>query len=275
MCRRLLLGYTSIHLIFKAAVLRGFIIEPRQSSRGFVLETYLILESELVNRLVRQGNDAKEYAEFVMEMVTQILQQLNPPGKIVLRRIELKTREDDYAVFINENTVDAPKTLGNVANYATSNNEMQRADAVIYLVGRDMLHKRPDGSVFVSHGLAFTKGACTKHNVIIAADNGNKYTGPMSVAHEIGHLIGSSHDGSEFAPECPRDGGTIMVPQAVGEIRARFSNCSREAISTFLKTRGKCLFQESSPMPITTTTEATSGTVVPNIDDHARHQKKD
>ncbi|KAL1486620.1 hypothetical protein MTO96_046874 [Rhipicephalus appendiculatus] len=253
MCRRLLLGYTSIHLIFKAAVLRGFIIEPRQSSRGFVLETYLILESELVNRLVRQGNDAKEYAEFVMEM----------------------TREDDYAVFINENTVDAPKTLGNVANYATSNNEMQRADAVIYLVGRDMLHKRPDGSVFVSHGLAFTKGACTKHNVIIAADNGNKYTGPMSVAHEIGHLIGSSHDGSEFAPECPRDGGTIMVPQAVGEIRARFSNCSREAISTFLKTRGKCLFQESSPMPITTTTEATSGTVVPNIDDHARHQKKD
>ncbi|KAL1414202.1 hypothetical protein MTO96_007679 [Rhipicephalus appendiculatus] len=45
------------------------------------------------------------------------------------------TPEDDYAIFINENTVDAPKTLGNVANHAKSKNEMHSADAVIYLVG--------------------------------------------------------------------------------------------------------------------------------------------
>ncbi|XP_075726537.1 venom metalloproteinase antarease-like TpachMP_B isoform X2 [Rhipicephalus microplus] len=234
MYHRLLLGYTIMHLILKGAVLRGFITEPPPSSRPFVVETYLILESELVNRTERRGNNAKEYAAFVMEVVTQILQQLNPPGKMVLRTIEIKTPDDDYAVFTDGNIVDAPKTLRNVANHAKSNIEMQRADAVIYLVGRDMIHRRPDGSTFLSHGLAFTKGACTTHNVVIAADNGNKYTGAMSVAHEIGHLIGSSHDGSEFAPDCPRNAGTIMVPQAVGEIRARFSNCSREAISTFL-----------------------------------------
>ncbi|XP_049511630.1 venom metalloproteinase antarease-like TpachMP_B isoform X1 [Dermacentor silvarum] len=251
--------------------------EPRESSSGFVLETYLILERELVKRVIKEGINVEEYAALVMSLVSQILQQLQPPGSIVLTALETNIiGPDNYVVLMNDSRVDTPKTLENLRERARSSSEMQRADVTILLVGRDMAHMRPDGMVFESYGLTYTGAACTTYSVIVAADNRKKYTGAMSVAHEIGHLLGSSHDGAESLAACPPDAGTIMSPQAGGEIRPRFSECSRRAISAFLadRLRAKCLFEESAIMPTTTPTDVAVTTAVLTTADEEQHEKK-
>ncbi|XP_049512617.1 uncharacterized protein LOC119464889 isoform X2 [Dermacentor silvarum] len=210
-----------------------------------------------------------------MGVVSQILTQLDPPGSILLRAIEInKIGPVDYVAVMENNAVNAPGTLGNLEKYSRTKKEMQFADAVIILIGRPMEHKRPDGSTFVSYGLAYTRGACNRHNVIVARDDGTKHAGALSVAHEIGHFLGSTHDGAESTRECPANGGTIMSPRADGEIRPRYSECSRKAIKEYVTKRAKCLFEENYPMEITTETEVASTTEVPTTTENPEHQKR-
>ncbi|XP_070383589.1 venom metalloproteinase antarease TserMP_A-like [Dermacentor albipictus] len=239
-------------------------IEPRESASSFLIETYLILDDVLFQRVTRQGNDIQEYATFLMAVVNQILGQLEPPGRILLKAIEInKIGPVDYVAVKDNNIVDAPGTLGNLEKYSKTKKEMQNADAVIILIGRDMEHRRPDGSTFVSYGLAYTRGACNGHGAIVAADLGTKYTGALSVAHEVGHFLGSPHDGAETTKECPADGGTIMSKQAVGVIRPRYSECSKRAIKAYVTKRAKCLFEQSDPTEKETVTEVVTTTEVP------------
>ncbi|XP_075530686.1 venom metalloproteinase BumaMPs1-like [Dermacentor variabilis] len=183
-----------------------------------------------------------------MAVVNQILGQLDPPGRILLRAIEInKIGPVDYVAVMDNKIVDAPGTLENLEKYSKTKKQMQSADAVIILIGRDMEHRRPDGSTFVSYGLAYTRGACNGHGAIVAADLGTKYAGALSVAHEVGHFLGSPHDGAETAKDCPADGGTIMSKQAAGVIRPRYSECSKQAIKAYVTTRAKCLFEQTYP----------------------------
>ncbi|XP_049511628.1 venom metalloproteinase antarease-like TtrivMP_A [Dermacentor silvarum] len=232
-------------------------IEPRESSSSFVAETYLILESSLANRIRTGGNDLQAYASFFMAMVSLILQQLEPPGMILLTTIQINNvGQEEYVAFTNDNHVDSSKTLKNLVLHAAKNKDLQRADMIVCLIGREMVQVNPGGATHVSHGATFTGKACTPQNVVVVADNRKKNAGVISAAHEIGHLLGSPHDGSDTSKDCPADAGLIMSPRAEGTIRPRFSNCSKDAISYFVTTYARCLFQENDPMPTTSTPEA-------------------
>ncbi|XP_054918503.1 uncharacterized protein [Dermacentor andersoni] len=126
-----------------------------------------------------------------------------------------------------------------------------------------MERKRPDGSTIVSYGLAYTRGACSGHGVIVAIDLGTKYTGALSIAHEVGHFLGSPHDGAETTTECPADGGTIMNKRATDVKRPRYSDCSKQAIKAYLTNHATCLFEQSDLTENETVTEVVTTTEVP------------
>ncbi|XP_054917033.1 venom metalloproteinase antarease-like TserMP_B [Dermacentor andersoni] len=250
-------------------------IEPRESSSGFVIETLLIIESELAKYVQRTGNEIHAYASFFTGTVNMILQQLQPPGMILLTGIQTNSdAQAEYLVFTNDNVVDSTRTLKKLAIHVASTSELQQQDMILYLIGRDMIQVNSDGTRRVSFGAAFTGGVCTLRNAVLVTDNGNKFSGVISAAHEIGHLLGSPHDGSDTSTACSPNDGYLMSPKAQGEIRPRFSQCSMDAISNFVTGYAQCLFKENVPTATANTPEVATNTEVGATDQEKIFEKK-
>ncbi|XP_058796892.1 A disintegrin and metalloproteinase with thrombospondin motifs like [Phymastichus coffea] len=105
-------------------------------------------------------------------------------------------------------------------------------------------------------GYAFRNGACTVSPLAqvvkavgLIEDNGG-YIGIVPAAHEIGHLLGSHHDGSEVDdlenPKCPLSDGYIMAGQlTLTKNVFRWSSCSMKDFDIFFHhPRSNCLFDE-------------------------------
>lgn len=115
----------------------------------------------------------------------------------------------------------------------------------------------PDVSFMLSHkltmppttvGLAYVGGACGSPNSGIASRLGGELDSWVNlvVAHEIGHLLGASHDGTHN--NCPNT-GNIMAPfiSSSNPIDInQFSTCSKSYLNAFISTIGhECLIQQS------------------------------
>ena len=115
-------------------------------------------------------------------------------------------------------------------------------------------------------GLSFTAGACLPtttevpndpygppiehdqetYGAAIVHDQGS-FSGVQTAAHEIGHLLGSSHDGANNS--CSSEDGYMMMNHFSGS-RAKqlnvyeWSKCSSESIISFLHTdqAARCLY---------------------------------
>ncbi|XP_075529781.1 venom metalloproteinase antarease TserMP_A-like [Dermacentor variabilis] len=80
-------------------------------------------------------------------------------------------------------------------------------------------------------GMTTRGGVCTMEKVCIGEDEPTKYTGLITMAHEIGHLLGSDHDGCPGAEDCPAIYGHLMTGINKGmQNKSRLSNCSKEQI---------------------------------------------
>ncbi|XP_054925437.1 disintegrin metalloproteinase/disintegrin echistatin-like [Dermacentor andersoni] len=101
-------------------------------------------------------------------------------------------------------------------------------------------------------GITSRKAACTKKNVVLVADNDHHGSGLLAAVHELGHTLGSPHDGSETSTSCPAGGGYIMNPYLYKQKHV-YSKCSKAAMKTFLASSGaSCLFRRRCPEPAST-----------------------
>ncbi|XP_049511830.1 venom metalloproteinase antarease-like TpachMP_B isoform X2 [Dermacentor silvarum] len=242
--------------------------EGNQSSLSFVAEAYVIVDSELTKRVQRKGKTVQQYVTEFMASVSRVLQTLEPPGSIVVTTIQINNAgAEEHLVFTNGNYVDSQKTLAKLVIQATSNSKWQHVDMIIMLIGREMVQVGPNGHNLVSYGAAFTGTVCTPRNVMVVADNGKKFAGVMSAVHEIGHLLGSPHDGGPWSSECAPSVGYIMSPSAEGDIRLEFSDCSKRAIRSFVTNHATCLFVQNN-MPNATDADA----AISKVD--TKHQKE-
>ncbi|XP_043260356.1 venom metalloproteinase 3-like [Colletes gigas] len=102
-------------------------------------------------------------------------------------------------------------------------------------------------------GYSYVAGACNRNNetksseaVGVVEDNGG-FSGIIPVTHELGHLLGSHHDGGSRNPgNCSSSDGYIMSGVLkLSENEFKWSNCSLNALRRFIsEERAKCLYNE-------------------------------
>ncbi|RNA20468.1 A disintegrin and metallo ase with thrombospondin motifs [Brachionus plicatilis] len=89
-------------------------------------------------------------------------------------------------------------------------------------------------------GLAYLDGTCTSNRYSISEENGG-FSSIYTIAHELGHNLGSVHDGEKGAEACPLTDYFIMTPVLKFEKiqnMQRFSSCSIAQFKSLLISEG-------------------------------------
>ena len=132
-------------------------------------------------------------------------------------------------------------------------------DMVIGITGLDMARRMKSGSTtwnYATAGYSYIGGACTRNSLlkkissVALVEDSGAYSGVIVTAHEIGHLLGASHDG-DVAPrylggtggrDCPWEDGYIMSDMRRTARGLHWSKCSLKSMQQFLKSsRASCL----------------------------------
>ncbi|XP_075728121.1 venom metalloproteinase antarease TserMP_A-like isoform X2 [Rhipicephalus microplus] len=95
------------------------------------------------------------------------------------------------------------------------------------------------------NGVASVAEVCSNDSAIVAGDNPPTYSGVLTVAHEIAHALGATHDGekSELVMDgypndlnCAWEDGYLMSPASGGKNSGRLSYCTKEQIKFVVST---------------------------------------
>jgi len=166
--------------------------------------------------------------------------------------------------FVSRNIVrrtylDAPSSLHSMGeHFFIQRSNLPVYDMVIAITGLDMTRRTRGGKTwnYATAGYSYIGGACMRNSylkkissVSLNEDSG-AYSGVIVTAHEVGHLLGASHDG-DVAPRylggpgaqnCPWKDGYIMSDMRRTSKGLHWSKCSLESVKHFLKSsRSSCL----------------------------------
>ncbi|XP_077529447.1 A disintegrin and metalloproteinase with thrombospondin motifs like [Haemaphysalis longicornis] len=170
----------------------------------------------------------------------------SPQVQLAITGIERSEREKYISEYGYQ--ISSSATLASLRNYAHwKKAHFRYPDIVFLLTGRDayiLTDGKKDTSVA---GQAYLCGVCTTEYVGLAEDKPGTYSGMHTFAHEVGHLLGASHDGSgidtkDFKRPDSRDcfyrEGYLMSYVDRGPQKYHFSNCSLKQIQYTMSRAG-------------------------------------
>uniref|UniRef100_A0A6B0VC43 Putative secreted metalloprotease n=1 Tax=Ixodes ricinus TaxID=34613 RepID=A0A6B0VC43_IXORI len=214
------------------------------------------------------------YIVRLMNIVNAIYKKVKKP-KINLQLhgiYRFQTKEDEPFIVEEGGFIEGHETLDAFGKFTKNTSFAKPADFYMLLVGR-RLGRRRNGTKSPSiRGSANPTAVCMSgKNVAIAVEVPLLYATFATIAHEIGHLLGSTHDGKApivqdhpGAKTCNSSDGYIM-----GSTKGppfRFSNCSEEEMQFTLRLRWKnCQKTESDYNFFNVTKEVAGSNITPEM----------
>ncbi|KAL1442633.1 hypothetical protein MTO96_030690, partial [Rhipicephalus appendiculatus] len=103
-------------------------------------------------------------------------------------------------------------------------------------VSEELIHVRSGNFIPEVEGMTTTAGVCTSDRFAIGEDVPNTYSGRVTLAHEIGHLLGCDHDGCPTALNCPHHYGNLMSHVHVDmQNKSKLSSCCMDRIRELVR----------------------------------------
>ncbi|KAL1485461.1 hypothetical protein MTO96_031944, partial [Rhipicephalus appendiculatus] len=160
------------------------------------------------------------------------LQQLKPPVWITVTGHQATdTNNVAYESRTPSGDLYDSATLKMLKLYATKERFFKDCDLVILFTQSALVKEGAPPTL----GIAYREGVCTEYREAVVKDAGIRNIGVYSATHEIGHSLGSYHDGAGTSVDCPAKDGYIMNPMDAGLHPDEFSRCSKAAIASYLR----------------------------------------
>ena len=229
-------------------------------------EILVVVDYTLVKKFGYSKTKTRKYVVNFMSAVNLRYKSVNAP-KIELKIADIlvsTSKQDTPFIFNNilsSNSFDASTSLQDAGSYYYGKTYPRVVfDIVLVLTGEEMCRFKTRGSKKChpsTAGYAYVAGACKVNDhkkkissVTIVEDDGG-YSGVVVAAHEIGHLLGASHDG-QYSPSyvggpgarsCSTNDGFIMSDNRRTERGLQWSSCSIAQFKHYLATpSASCLY---------------------------------
>ncbi|XP_034943889.1 uncharacterized protein [Chelonus insularis] len=230
-------------------------------------ELLVILDYSLYNVLGKDYEAAVRYlvsfwnaVDLRYRTMTEPQIRLNLAGFIISIREGGTPYLEEHRRGVNE--LDADGALQNMSQYffRESRFPFEVYDMAVALTNLDMCNIEYGYCDTSTLGYAYEAGACNRSSIDlnteavgIIEDNGG-YSAVLPATHEVAHLLGVPHDGTEDTFTCSGYEGFIMTGTVTfGRNSFFWSDCSKKAFLDFFNSEdAACLFnkpKESPPLP--------------------------
>ncbi|XP_040068236.1 venom metalloproteinase antarease-like TpachMP_A [Ixodes scapularis] len=214
-------------------------------------EIYVMVYSVIHKSLNESKCVQAQYNIRLMNIVNAIFKTVRKPRinlqLVGIYRFLLRTNKDEYFVVEEDNVVSAGESLSAFGKFTKKTKFARPADFYLMLFGRRLgtrnkKTKKLSPSIYgrANAGTVCVKGA----NVGISWDVPPLYSRFTTIAHEIGHLLGSARDGSGPLRNVKNHPGAVDCKSKVKYIidsggppgpPFAFSHCSEEGMQFVLK----------------------------------------
>uniref|UniRef100_A0A023FS72 Putative tick metalloprotease 17 n=1 Tax=Amblyomma cajennense TaxID=34607 RepID=A0A023FS72_AMBCJ len=168
-----------------------------------------------------------------------------PKIKLIFRTVKITKREKEkYYKFVwqGENVINGLDSLYALVNFTDENKkDYEKYDVIFFITGHDMAAVQGNRVEKTLQGYAFVGSACLRTRVGLGEDVADTYIGIRIIAHEIGHTLGCSHDGTSVqghipkfianSNNCPWEQGYLMSYIEENANSMKFSSCCDYSMS--------------------------------------------
>ncbi|KAK0072793.1 hypothetical protein PV325_010782, partial [Microctonus aethiopoides] len=199
------------------------------------------------------GTNYEFYLLTVMNMVADLYHDAsigNQIDVVLVRIVYLAAEEEEKDLDI---TPDSERTLDSFAGWAEKinskyTNHPNHFDVAVLISRHDFC--TPEAACGLK-GLAYTAGVCDPIKAAAIAEDSGLLSG-IIISHEVGHLVGSTHDVVEIngCPFNDTDGSFFVMAAYVDLYTFRWSVCSRRSITNLMNNGlGDCLINNPKNPP--------------------------